>query len=67
MRKFAVLLTAIGLAAAAPLATADTAQLELMPAVGGAETTQFVIEKSAPAVESDSAFYNLGTGGISPQ
>jgi len=67
MKKFAILLTAIGLSAAAPFASADTAQLELMPTVGGAEITQFVRESSAPAAKEDSAFYNLGTGGVSPQ
>jgi hypothetical protein len=65
MRKLAVLLTAIGFAAAAPLASADTAQLELMPKVEGVEITHFVRDDNA--VKSSNEFYNLGTGGISPQ
>ena len=68
MKKLAILLTAIGLSATAPFAVADDAQLELMPVVGGAEITQFVREESsAPAIESNSAFYDLGTGGVATQ
>ena len=67
MKKLATLLAAIGFSATASLAIADTAQLELMPVVGGAEITQFVSEEAAPAVANDSSFFNLGTGGISPQ
>ena len=67
MKKLAVLLTAIGFAAAAPLASADTAQLELMPKVGGIEMTQFVRDEGSSAVKSSDEFYNLGTGGISAQ
>jgi hypothetical protein len=66
MKKFAVLLAAIGLAATASLANADTAQLELMPKVDGIEMTQYVDEGSV-SIKSSEAFYSLGTGGVSPQ
>ncbi len=65
MKKLAILLTAIGFAAAAPLASADTAQLELMPNARGIEMTQYVGD--AGAVKSSNEFYNLGTGGVSPE
>jgi len=65
MKKLIVLLTAIGFAAAAPLASADTAQLELMPNARGIEMTQYVGD--ANAVKSSEEFYNLGTSGVSPQ
>ena len=67
MKKLIVLLTAIGFAAAAPLAGADTAQLELMPKVGGIEMTQYVADEGSTAVTSSNEFYNLSTGGVSPQ
>ena len=67
MKKLAILLTAIGFAAAAPLASADTAQLELMPKVDGIEMTRFVADEGSSAVKSSDEFYNLGTGGISAQ
>ena len=68
MKKFAILLTVVGLSAAAPFASASSDGIEEMPAVGGAEITTFVRDEApAPAVKSDSAFYNLGTGGVSPQ
>jgi hypothetical protein len=66
MKKFAVLLAAIGLAATASLANADTAQLELMPKVDGIEMTQYVDEGSV-SIKSSEEFYSLGTGGVSPQ
>lgn len=67
MKKLAILLTAIGFAAAAPLASADTAQLELMPKVDGIEMTQFVRDVGSSAIKSSNEFYNLGTGGVSPE
>jgi hypothetical protein len=67
MKKFAVLLTAIGLAAAATLANADTAQLELMPKVDGIEMTRYVADEGSTAIKSSDEFYNLGTGGVSAQ
>jgi len=67
MKKLAILLTAIGFAAAAPLASADTAQLELMPKVDGIEMTQFVRDEGSSAIKSSDEFYNLGTGGVSPE
>lgn len=67
MRKVAVLLAVIGLAATASIARADTAQLELLPRVGGIEMTQHVREEgAAPAKASDASFY-AHTGGVSPQ
>jgi len=67
MKKLAILLTAIGFAAAAPLASADTAQLELMPNARGIEMTQYVSDAGSTAVKSSDEFYNLGTSGVSPQ
>jgi hypothetical protein len=67
MKKFAVLLAAIGFTAAAPLASADTAQLELMPKVDGIEMTRYVADEGSTAVTSSEEFYNLGNGGVSPQ
>lgn len=70
MKKFAAILTAIGFALVAPLAGADTAQLELMPKVGGAESTQYVSDERASApgsVNASDEFYFRHTGGISPQ
>jgi hypothetical protein len=67
MKKFAVLLAAIGFTAAAPLANADTAQLELMPKVDGIEMTRYVADEGSTAVKGSEEFYNLGNGGVSPQ
>jgi hypothetical protein len=68
MKKFAILLSAIGFAAAAPLAGASEDGLELMPSrVEGVEITHFVRDAGTPAVSSEEAFYARGTGGISPQ
>jgi hypothetical protein len=67
MKKLIVLLTAIGFAAAAPLASADTAQLELMPNARGIEMTQYVSDAGLSAAKSSDEFYNLSTGGVSPQ
>jgi hypothetical protein len=67
MKKLAVLLTAIGLSAVAPFATASEDGLDLMPKVSGVETTSY-IHDVAPAVNSGAdEFYARGTGGISPQ
>lgn len=67
MRKFAALSTAIVLAAVAPFAVADTAQLELLPKVGGAEMTQHVREITVPAANASDASFYAHTGGVSPQ
>ncbi len=64
MKKFAVLL---GLAVAAPLAIADTAQLELMPKVDGIEMTQYVSDEGSTAIHSFELPYTLGTGGVWPE
>jgi hypothetical protein len=65
MKKLAILLTAIGFAAAAPLATASEDGIDLMPNARGIEMTSYVSD--ANAVKSSEEFYNLGTGGVSPQ
>ena len=65
MKKFAVLLAAIGFAVAAPLATASEDGIDLMPNARGIELTQYVSD--ANAVQSSEEFYNLGNGGVSPQ
>ncbi|MCL4800874.1 MAG: hypothetical protein KJ025_14885 [Burkholderiales bacterium] len=67
MRKLAVLMTAIGLSAVAPLAAADTAQLELLPTVAGIESTQYIRAEGSSAAENSDEFYARGTGGVSPQ
>ena len=68
MKKFAVLLSAIGFAIAAPLATASEDGLELMPSrIEGVEITHFVRDAGAPAPSDADAFYARGTGGVSPQ
>ena len=66
MKKFAILLTAIGFAAAAPLATASEDGLDLMPKVEGVEITHYVRDAGASAPASSDEFYAKGTGGISP-
>jgi hypothetical protein len=71
MKKLGILITGLALTAAAPLASASEAQLELLPKVGGAEMIRFVSEKSgAPAADranaSDALFYRH-TGGVPPQ
>ncbi|MCL4802332.1 MAG: hypothetical protein KJ025_22265 [Burkholderiales bacterium] len=67
--KVKALIAAVGLAVVAPIANADTAQLELLPRIGGAEMTQ--IERSAPvaseAIRNSDAFFYANTGGVSPQ
>ena len=67
MKKFAILLTAIGFAAAAPLATASEDGLDLMPNARGIEMTNYVSDAGSTAVKSSEEFYNLGTSGVSPQ
>jgi hypothetical protein len=67
VKKVAVLLTAIGIAAAAPLAGASEDGLDLMPSVRGIEHTQYVRDEAPSAGPSADAFYSRGTGGISPQ
>ena len=67
MKKFAILLTAIGFAAAAPLASASEDGIDLMPRVEGVEITHFVRDQGSSTVPSSDGFYALGTGGISPQ
>lgn len=69
MKKLAVLLSAIGFAAVAPLATASEDGLDLMPKWRSVEATQYVRDDGAHAgATSDAdAFYSRGTGGIPPQ
>ena len=67
MKKLAILLTAIGFAAAAPLATASEDGIDLMPNARGIEMTQYVSDEGSTAVKSSDEFYNLGTGGVSAQ
>ncbi len=67
MKKFAVLLTVIGLAAVAPLAGANEDGIDLMPKARGIETTNYVSDQGATAVKGSEEFYNLGNGGVSPQ
>ena len=67
MKKLIVLLTAIGFAAAAPLATASEDGIDLMPNARGIEMTQYVSDEGSTPVKSSDEFYNLGTGGVSPQ
>ncbi|MCL4799068.1 MAG: hypothetical protein KJ025_05730 [Burkholderiales bacterium] len=64
--KVKALIAALGLAVVAPLANADTAQLELLPRVGGAEITQYA-PAAASSANLDSAFFYAHTGGVSPQ
>ncbi len=68
MKKFAILLSAIGFAAAAPFAIASEDGLELMPSrIEGVEITHFVRDAGTPALNDADAFYARGTGGVSPQ
>ena len=67
MKKLIALLTAIGFAAAAPLATASEDGIDLMPNARGIEMTQYVSDEGSTAVKSSDEFYNLGTSGVSPQ
>ncbi|HET9043308.1 MAG TPA: hypothetical protein VFN70_09190 [Burkholderiales bacterium] len=67
MKKVAILLTAIGFAAAAPFAIASEDGIDLMPRVEGVEITHFVRDLGPSTVSSADGFYALGTGGISPQ
>jgi hypothetical protein len=70
MKHVSVLLTAIGIAVAAPLAGASEDGLDLMPGVRGIERTQYVRDEAptaVPGVSSADAFYSRGTGGIPPQ
>ena len=67
MKKVAILLTAIGFAAAAPLANASEDGIDLMPRVEGVEITHFVRDQGSSTESSADGFYSLGTGGISPQ
>ena len=64
MKKLIVLLSAIGFAAAAPLATSSEDGIDLMPNARGIEMTQYV---DAGSVKSSDEFYNLGTGGVPAQ
>ncbi len=67
MKKFATLLTVIGLAVAAPLAGASEDGIDLMPNARGIEMTQYVSNADTTAAKSSEEFYNLGNGGVSPQ
>jgi hypothetical protein len=69
MKKLNVLIATVGFATAAPFASADTAQLELLPRVGGAEMIQFVKGDDAAAaaeVRKTEAIFYANTGGVSP-
>ena len=65
MKKLAVLMTVLGIAAA-PLANASEDGIELMPRVEGVEITHYVRD-TGTAVSSSDEFYAKGTGGLSPQ
>jgi hypothetical protein len=67
MKKVAILLTAIGFAAAAPLAGASEDGIDLMPRIEGVEITHFVRDQGSSTVSGADGFYALGTGGLSPQ
>jgi len=67
MKKFAILLTAIGFAAATPFAIASEDGLDLMPRIEGVEITHFVRDQGSATVPSSDGFYALGTSGVSPQ
>lgn len=70
MRNFAALLTAVVLAAVAPLAIADEAGLELLPKADGIEMTQYVPNEVATAAEDGNrsdAIFNAHTGGVPAQ
>jgi len=68
MKKVAILLTAIGFAAAAPFAIASEDGIDLMPGrIEGVEITHFVRDAGTPALNDADAFYARGTGGVSPQ
>lgn len=68
MKKLATLLTAIGIAVAAPFAIASEDGLDLMPSrIEGVEITHFVRDAGTPALNDADAFYARSTGGVSPQ
>lgn len=72
MSKFAALLTVIGLSAVAPLALADTAQLELQPGAFEVERTLYIRDDipsaAVPAAPTGAdEFFYRHTGGVSPQ
>jgi len=68
MKALSIVITALGLAIAAPFASADTAQLELLPRVGGAEMTSFAAPGAiVPSPSHGDAFWYAHTGGVSPQ
>jgi hypothetical protein len=68
MKKFAILLSAIGIAVAAPLAGANEDGLDLMPSrIEGVEITHFVRDLGTPGTDTADAFYARGTSGVSPQ
>lgn len=67
MKKLNVVIAALGLATVAPFASADTAQLELLPRVGGAEFTQYVATIVTSGSNQAEAIFYAHTGGVSPQ
>jgi hypothetical protein len=68
MKKLALVLSAVVLSAAAPLATASNEDgLDLMPKrTEGVDITHVVRDSGAPATSDADAFYARGTGGVSP-
>jgi hypothetical protein len=74
MSKLTALIATLGIIAA-PVAFADDAQLELQPKNFRIEHTLFVADDGGSRaaigptseVSSGDAFYNRGTGGVSPQ
>jgi len=66
MKKLNVVIAALGLASVAPFASADTAQLELLPRVGGAESTRYVVNVPASTTIPGSEYFYAHTGGVSP-
>lgn len=69
MKTLSTVIATVGLAIAAPFASADTAQLELLPRVGGAEMIQYVKGDDAAAaaeIRKTEAIFYANTGGVSP-
>jgi len=67
VRKLNVLITTIGLAAFAPLASAGDAfgRTEQLPRAGGAEITQYA--NAVTGSNQADAFFYATTSGVSPQ
>jgi len=68
MKQLYSLIAGVVLAGVAPLALADADPFYLMPEVGGAETTQFVVTADESGINSkaqDDSFWYAGTSGVS--